>query len=154
LTELASLKEIRLRQDAQLKEIQKQRDVLTDLLKQRNGVSSITSDQLNNKLQTVERDFSQSKEEFETYKIEKKENERMLKEESEKLREEVLKVRSDNARLSGQVEYNNERAKIYNKNLEGYKKQIAVLEERNRGLSDLVARHERSVEALKVCFHL
>lgn len=148
--ELAELKQIRLRQDEKIKEIQQQRDTLNNLLKQRDLNNDHSSDLTLEKLKQTEKDLQATKETFETYKVEKRENERILSESSEKLREEVLRVRSENGRLAGQVEYNNERTKIYNKNLDGYKKEIAVLEERCRGLQGIVGKHEAEIGVLKV----
>jgi chromosome segregation ATPase len=87
---------------------------------------------------------------FEEYRVEKRENERMLKEQCDKLSDDLAKAKSDNFKLTNQVEYNNERFKVYNKNLETYRNTANVLEERNKALSLDCAKLEASLEVIKV----
>lgn len=89
-------------------------------------------------------------EEYDTYKKERAEHEKLSVEQTEKLRDDVMKMRTDNAKLASQVDYNNERTKIYNSNLETYKKNITVLEERNKKYSATTLKLEQNLEMFKV----
>ena len=90
------------------------------------------------------------KEEYDTYRKEKGENDKITNEQLEKLRDDVVRMRTENAKLASTVEYNNERAKIYAANLETYKKNIAVLDEKNKQYQVTILKHEQSIETLKV----
>lgn len=88
--------------------------------------------------------------EYDTYKKERGEHEKLAVEQAERLRDDVMKMRTENAKLASQVDYNNERTKIYNANLETYRKNIQVLEERNKKYGATTLKLELNLEMLKV----
>ncbi|XP_033110270.1 nucleoprotein TPR-like [Anneissia japonica] len=85
--------------------------------------------------------LKQLKEEFDTYRNEKNENEKLLNEQLETLRTQASDFRVQNAKLASQLDFASERYKILQGNIDGYKKEIA-------GLRDKAQKH--STEAIKL----
>ncbi|CAL8094956.1 unnamed protein product [Orchesella dallaii] len=156
MRELEVLREKRKTQDTLLQSIIQQRDALAELLKQPKSPIKVPDPTAAGKLaeiqkqhETLQATHKSLQEEFDTYKKERAEHEKIAVEQTEKLRDDVMKMRTDNAKLGSQVEYNNERAKIYNANLATYKKNITVLEERNKKYSATTLKLEQNLELLK-----
>ncbi|CAL8104152.1 unnamed protein product [Orchesella dallaii] len=156
MRELEVLREKRKTQDTLLQSIIQQRDALAELLKQPKSPVKVPDPTAAGKLaeiqkqhETLQVTHKSLQEEFDTYKKERAEHEKIAVEQTEKLRDDVMKMRTDNAKLGSQVEYNNERAKIYNANLATYKKNITVLEERNKKYSATTLKLEQNLELLK-----
>ncbi|CAH1255215.1 TPR [Branchiostoma lanceolatum] len=92
--------------------------------------------------------LKQLKSEYDTYRKEKAENDRMLQEQLEKLRTEVSDFRTKNARLSSQLEFSVERCKVSQANMESYKKEVASLNERNKKYSNDVVKQQGIINTL------
>ncbi|XP_070555151.1 nucleoprotein TPR-like [Ptychodera flava] len=86
--------------------------------------------------------------EFDQYRKEKSESEKMLNENLEKMREQVSDFRIQNAKLSSQLEFSGERFKILQSNVEGYKKEIEGLRERNQKYTTEVVNHQQTINTL------
>ena len=89
------------------------------------------------------------KKDYAEYKEGKAENDKISNELNEKLKEDLHDAKIKLAKLSSQEEYSSEKFKIMNANLESSKRHNAALEERNKQLHDITARHEISVTALR-----
>ncbi|KAG8185285.1 hypothetical protein JTE90_023894 [Oedothorax gibbosus] len=87
--------------------------------------------------------------EFNNYKKEKAENERMLNELVDKMRADVSDLRIQNAKLAGQVDYSEERVKILQSNLENFKKEHASVKDKNRQHSSLIVQHQHTINSLR-----
>jgi nucleoprotein TPR len=150
--ELDELRAVRSRQEEQIKTVVEQRNNLTKLISDNFKLKDSQAEQQQEKPANtnIVEDLQKVRKEFEEYRVEKRENERMLKEQCDKLRDDLAKAKSDNFKLTNQVEYNNERVKVYNKNLDTYRKTANVLEERNRALSLNISKLEASLEVIKV----
>ncbi|XP_078680358.1 nucleoprotein TPR-like isoform X2 [Branchiostoma floridae x Branchiostoma belcheri] len=92
--------------------------------------------------------LKQLKSEYDTYRKEKAENDRILQEQLEKLRSEVSDFRTQNARLSSQLEFSGERFKVLQANMESYKKEISSLTERNHKYSNDVVKQQGLINTL------
>lgn len=60
----------------------------------------------------------------------------------------VINLRSANAKLDAEVEYQMERFKILNGNVEVYKREIKKLQEQKERQAALVAKHESTISKL------
>ncbi|XP_071964047.1 nucleoprotein TPR-like isoform X2 [Antedon mediterranea] len=76
--------------------------------------------------------LQQLKKEFDTYRIERKENEKLLTEQLDTLRNQVSDFRVQNAKLASQLDFASERYKIVQSNIDGYKKEIAGLRDKSQ----------------------
>lgn len=150
--ELEDLKAMRLRQESVMANVRDQQ-TLTSPSKTALGNScdrdSASASANDDKFSQLDTAYKELKQDFEIYCREKATNETIASEQMEKLREDVSRLRTENAKLSSQIDYNNERAKIYATNLETYKKVIASLEEKNKQLSLTVAKHEQSSQLIR-----
>lgn len=105
---------------------------------------------------------------YKTQLQEKKELERRLNEKIQSLHDALADLRAQNVRLGTQIEYSNEKEKLLmvksqfsfystlffllyalQGNLEGFKKQITILEEKNKSYACTVAKHEQSIAVLR-----
>ncbi|XP_077991395.1 nucleoprotein TPR-like [Glandiceps talaboti] len=86
--------------------------------------------------------------EFENYKKEKGESEKMLNEQLDKMREELSEFRVQNAKLSSQLEFSAERFKILQSNTEGYKKEIQGVKDKNQKYSADIIKHQQTINTL------
>ena len=93
-------------------------------------------------LEKVKKDYAE-------YKEGKAENDKIANEITEKLRDDLHDAKIKLAKLSSQEEYNNEKFKIMTTNLESSKKHNLALEDRNKQLHDITAKHEASVTAIR-----
>ena len=87
--------------------------------------------------------------EFGIYREEKCENERIISEQLEETRKELSEARAKAIKLASKEEWNTERFKLAQSNASGYKREIGLLEERNKSLNAIVAKHEVSIEAFQ-----
>ena len=87
--------------------------------------------------------------EFGIYREEKCENERIISEQLEETRKELNEARAKAIKLASKEEWNTERFKLAQSNASGYKREIGLLEERNKALDNIVAKHEVSIEAFQ-----
>ena len=104
---------------------------------------------LQSKLEESQKTFKEYKEEMDIYRTERQTNEKMLTEELDNMRSEIRELRTQNAKLLSQAEYNEERFKILNTNTLSYKTQIAALEEKNKTYNSTIIKHEQSIMHLK-----
>ena len=93
-------------------------------------------------LEKVKKDYAE-------YKEGKAENDKISNEINEKLKEDLHDAKIKLAKLSSQEEYSSEKFKVMNTNLESSKRHNVALEERNKQLHDITAKHEASVTALR-----
>ncbi|KAJ9578535.1 hypothetical protein L9F63_005264 [Diploptera punctata] len=101
------------------------------------------------KLEESQKSFKEYKEEMDIYRTERQTNERILTEELDNLRSEMRELRTQNAKLLSQTEYNDERFKLLNANTNTYKSQIAALEEKNKTYNTTIVKHEQTIMHLK-----
>ncbi|CAG7834925.1 unnamed protein product [Allacma fusca] len=160
-TEISDLKALKNRHESMIESLSQQRDTFSALLKQQRspvGENSKSFDFTTSqeKILGLEKIVAESntlmqklKEEYDTYRKEKNENDKIANEQLERLRDDLMRLRTDNAKLASQVEYNNERSKVYTANLDTYKKNIAVLEEKSKQYQLTILKHEQSIEAFK-----
>ena len=109
------------------------------------AVSKMVEGDKNKLLQELEK----VKKDYAEYKEGKAENDKISNELNEKLKEDLHDAKIKLAKLSSQEEYSSEKFKIMNTNLESSKRHNVALEERNKQLHDITARHELSVTALR-----
>ena len=95
------------------------------------------------------KELEEVKKDFAEYKVEKATNYKMLNDQVEKMREELTVARTKAAKLGSQEEYNTERFKIAAATNESLKRQLGLLEDRNRQLDKIGGQHETSVMALR-----
>ncbi|GBM37299.1 Nucleoprotein TPR [Araneus ventricosus] len=93
--------------------------------------------------------MNQLQAEFNNYKKEKAENERMLNEQVDKMRNEVSDSRIQNAKLASQCEYYEERVNILQSNLETYKKEYTSFKDKNKQHTDLIVQHQQTINSLR-----
>ncbi|XP_026316957.1 nucleoprotein TPR isoform X2 [Hyposmocoma kahamanoa] len=101
------------------------------------------------KWKETEKHLELLKEEYKTYKEEKVTNERMLFEQIDNMRQDIAKLTAANSKCASTSEYNNERLKILQTNINTYKKQIASLEDKNKAYNATIAKHEVSLQHLR-----
>ena len=158
--EIEDLKAIKSRQEAMIDSLSQQRDTYSSLLKQQRTHGGDISGQVDaaaqEKIASLEKVIADCqsvidklKEEHETYRKEMSENYRIASDQYEKMRDENARLRTENAKLASQTEYHNERAKVFTSNLETYKKNIVILEEKSKLYQQTIFKHEHNVEALK-----
>ena len=107
------------------------------------------SEDKDQRVQELEKQLQEVREEFADYKKEKSENYNMLDRDLHKMRDELFEAKSRAAKLASHEEYNNEKFKILQSNSQGYKRQIEALEMRNKQLDVIAAKHEASVNSLR-----
>ncbi|KAL1517690.1 hypothetical protein ABEB36_001425 [Hypothenemus hampei] len=89
------------------------------------------------------------KEEYETYRTERLEHEKILLEQLETVRNECKDLTKMNGKLSSQAELNEEKFKTMQNNAEIYRKQIVALEKQNSIYSEAIVKHEQAASYLK-----
>ncbi|XP_059140232.1 nucleoprotein TPR-like isoform X2 [Physella acuta] len=173
MTELEHLKDARARQAELVESIVRQRDMYRVLLQQSGTCSElphaalvtstpvssmskavaaqdIKSDDTSKKeLEDTKNALNELKAEFEAYKKDKMENEKIQNETLEKMRQNLSDMRVANTKLSTQLEFATDRYKIVQNNAAGYKKEIDLLQERNHQSAATILRHESAVAHLK-----
>lgn len=85
--------------------------------------------------------------------LQKKESDKTFSEKLDALTEQLAEARSQNARVSAQMEYGDEKEKLLQGNLDSFKKQVAALEQKNKVYACTVAKHEQSIAVLRGAFH-
>ena len=92
--------------------------------------------------------LTEVKKDFDVYREEKCENEKMITEMLDKTREELNETRAKAIKLASLEEWNTERFKLSQTNATNYKNEISLLEERNTTLHSVIAKHENAIDAL------
>ncbi|XP_069823533.1 nucleoprotein TPR isoform X2 [Dendropsophus ebraccatus] len=92
--------------------------------------------------------LKQLKEVFENYRKEKAENDRMLNEQNEKLQEQITELRSQNAKISTQLEFASKRYEMLQDNVEGYRREITTLQEKSQKLSATTQKQEQIINTM------
>ena len=92
--------------------------------------------------------LAEVKKDFDVYREEKCENEKMITEMLDKTREELNETRGKAIKLASQEEWNTERFRLAQTNAANYKKEIGLVEERNKSLHAVIAKHENAIDAL------
>uniref|UniRef100_A0A7N8XMJ0 Nucleoprotein TPR n=1 Tax=Mastacembelus armatus TaxID=205130 RepID=A0A7N8XMJ0_9TELE len=173
--ELESLKEQRSQQIKMSESIVRQRDMYRVLLAQATGVSapseefSLTSTPRRSPAATptsgtptalvsmatesheaveAKAALRQLQEVFSTYKKERVESDKALMEQNEKLQEQLSDLRSQNAKISTQLEFASKRYEMLQDNVEGYRKEIASLREKEQKMAAAVQKHEQTIHTL------
>uniref|UniRef100_A0A3B4WRI9 Nucleoprotein TPR n=1 Tax=Seriola lalandi dorsalis TaxID=1841481 RepID=A0A3B4WRI9_SERLL len=90
----------------------------------------------------------QLQEVFSTYKKERVESDKVLMEQNEKLQEQLSDLRSQNAKISTQLEFASKRYEMLQDNVEGYRKEIASLREKEQKMTASTQKHEQTVHTL------
>ncbi|NXA49130.1 TPR protein, partial [Nothocercus julius] len=105
---------------------------------------------VNESVETVEAKaaLKQLQEVFENYKKEKAENDKLLNEQNEKLQEQVTDLRSQNAKISTQLEFASKRYEMLQDNVEGYRREITSLHERNQKLTATTQKQEQIINTM------
>ncbi|XP_041484562.1 nucleoprotein TPR-like isoform X2 [Lytechinus variegatus] len=98
--------------------------------------------------QETKKAFDTLQTEFDTYRREKGENERMLNDQLETLRKELSEFRVQNTKLSSQLDFSSERYNVLQSNVEGYKKEIAALADKNQKFSSQVVTLQQSASSI------
>ncbi|XP_052775789.1 nucleoprotein TPR-like isoform X2 [Mya arenaria] len=167
--ELGHMKDTRIHQTEMIESIVRQRDMYKTLLHQANSEEvAITSFQQSGAGRTPDKGslkspgldrgaqkqaeesakaLKQLQEDFTTYKKDKHENEKIINAQLDSQRKEVADMRVQNARLSSQLEFAAERNKVSLANMEGYKKEIAVLRDKVQKYTASVAKHEQTINS-------
>uniref|UniRef100_A0A8C9FKG8 Nucleoprotein TPR n=1 Tax=Pavo cristatus TaxID=9049 RepID=A0A8C9FKG8_PAVCR len=92
--------------------------------------------------------LKQLQEVFENYKKEKAENDKLLNEQNEKLQEQVTELRSQNAKISTQLEFASKRYEMLQDNVEGYRREITSLHERTQKLTATTQKQEQIINTI------
>ncbi|XP_044531711.1 nucleoprotein TPR isoform X3 [Gracilinanus agilis] len=178
LTELEQLRESRHHQMQLVDSIVRQRDMYRILLSQATGVviplqaSSLEDVSLTSTpkhpsgvsqvistpapISTVESTeaiearaaLKQLQEIFENYKKEKAENDKIQNEQSEKLQEQITDLRSQNTKISTQLDFASKRYEMLQDNVEGYRREITSLQERNQKLTATTQKQEQIINTM------
>ncbi|XP_039984449.1 translocated promoter region b, nuclear basket protein [Xiphias gladius] len=90
----------------------------------------------------------QLQEVFSTYKKERVESDKALTEQNEKLQEQLSDLRSQNAKISTQLEFASKRYEMLQDNVEGYRKEIASLREKEQKMAAATQKHEQTIHTL------
>ncbi|XP_045392133.1 nucleoprotein TPR isoform X2 [Lemur catta] len=177
LTELEQLRESRQHQMQLVDSIVRQRDMYRILLSQTTGVviplqasslddvSLMSTPKRPNTSQTVSTPtpvpvtesteaieakaaLKQLQEIFENYKKEKADNEKIQNEQLEKLQEQVTDLRSQNTKISTQLDFASKRYEMLQDNVEGYRREITSLHERNQKLTATTQKQEQIINTM------
>uniref|UniRef100_A0A8D0GEX5 Nucleoprotein TPR n=1 Tax=Sphenodon punctatus TaxID=8508 RepID=A0A8D0GEX5_SPHPU len=92
--------------------------------------------------------LKQLQEFFQNYKKEKAENDKLQNEQNEKLQEQVTDLRSQNTRISTQLEFASKRYEMLQDNVEGYRREITSLHERIQKLSATTQKQEQIINTM------
>ncbi|OWK08561.1 hypothetical protein Celaphus_00011211, partial [Cervus elaphus hippelaphus] len=173
LTELEQLRESRQHQMQLVDSIVRQRDMYRILLSQTTGVaiplqasslddiSLVSTPKRSSTSQTastpapviepaeaIEAKAALKQEIFENYKKEKADNEKMQNEQLEKLQEQVTDLRSQNTKISTQLDFASKRYEMLQDNVEGYRREITSLHERNQKLTATTQKQEQIINTM------
>uniref|UniRef100_A0A8C1EHY9 Nucleoprotein TPR n=1 Tax=Cyprinus carpio carpio TaxID=630221 RepID=A0A8C1EHY9_CYPCA len=92
--------------------------------------------------------LKQLQEVFVAYKKEKTESEKALAEQSEKLQDQVTELHSENTKISTQLEFTSKRYEMLQDNVEGYRKEIASLNEKSQKQAAAIQQSEQTIHTL------
>ncbi|KAM5239085.1 nucleoprotein TPR [Ctenodactylus gundi] len=177
LTELEQLRESRQHQMQLVDSIVRQRDMYRILLSQTTGVviplqasslddiSLVSTPKRSSTSQTVSTPtpvpviesteaieakaaLKQLQEIFENYKKEKTDNEKIQNDQLEKLQEQVTDLRSQNTKISTQLDFASKRYEMLQDNVEGYRREITSLQERNQKLTATTQKQEQIINTM------
>ncbi|KAM7409722.1 hypothetical protein PAMA_001286 [Pampus argenteus] len=90
----------------------------------------------------------QLQEVFTAYKKERVESDKGVTEQNEKLQEQISDLRSQNAKISTQLEFASKRYEMLQDNVEGYRKEIASLREKGQKMAAATQKHEQTIHTL------
>lgn len=102
-----------------------------------------------NQIEKLRKQVEMQKDENETYRKEKSDNEKILLEQIENMRGEVKELTRLNCKLSSHCEAYEEKFKVMQNNMEIYKKQITALEKQNKIYNESIIKHEHAATYLK-----
>lgn len=105
--------------------------------------------QLEKKLEDKERKLESLRLEYDNYRKNRVENEKMLNEEIDRYRNDVMKNIKQISDLSGKLEYAQQTIKTLQTNANMYKTQITSLESKVNNYTTIVAKHEQSIIMLR-----
>ncbi|XP_053549834.1 LOW QUALITY PROTEIN: nucleoprotein TPR [Bombina bombina] len=174
LSELQQLRETRTHQMQMVDSIVRQRDLYRVLLAQTTGVSMPAQDDTSlitprkpsgpsstsstpapavstsdsTEAAEAKAALKQLKEVFENYRKEKKENDRILNEQHEKLQDQVTDLRSQNTKISTQLEFASKRYEMLQDNVESYRREITSLQEKTQKLSATTQKQEQIIHTM------
>ncbi|KAK1164025.1 hypothetical protein AOXY_G16008 [Acipenser oxyrinchus oxyrinchus] len=92
--------------------------------------------------------LKQLQEVFSMNKKEKAENDKILNEHSEKLQEQVSELRSQNTKISTQLEFASKRYEMLQDNVDGYRREIASMREKCEKLSATTQKQEQIIHTM------
>uniref|UniRef100_A0A671P4J9 Nucleoprotein TPR n=1 Tax=Sinocyclocheilus anshuiensis TaxID=1608454 RepID=A0A671P4J9_9TELE len=133
--ELEQLKEKRAQDLQKVDAVARQRDMFRMLLTQSVSLVCFASAII---LQEV----------FVAYKKEKTESEKVLTGQSDKLQDQVTELRSENTKISTQLEFTSKRYEMLQDNVEGYRKEIASLNEKTQKRAAAIQQSEQTIHTL------
>ncbi|XP_069377798.1 translocated promoter region b, nuclear basket protein isoform X6 [Paralichthys olivaceus] len=90
----------------------------------------------------------QLQEVFSSYKKERLESDKASTEQSEKFQEQLSDLRSQNAKISTQLEFASKRYEMLQDNVEGYRKEIASLREKEQKMIAATQKQEQTIHTL------
>ncbi|XP_047443060.1 translocated promoter region b, nuclear basket protein [Mugil cephalus] len=90
----------------------------------------------------------QLQEVFSTYKKERMESDKAMTGQNEKLQEQLSNLRSQNAKISTQLEFASKRYEMLQDNVEGYRKEIASLREKGQKMTTATQKLEQTIHTL------
>ncbi|XP_057208864.1 translocated promoter region b, nuclear basket protein isoform X1 [Triplophysa rosa] len=92
--------------------------------------------------------LKQLQEIFVAYKKEKTEAEKSLTKLSEKLQDQVTELRSENTKIATQLEFTSKRYEMLQDNVEGYRKEIATLNEKTQKQTATIQQNQQTIHTL------
>uniref|UniRef100_A0A8C9W3Y4 Nucleoprotein TPR n=1 Tax=Scleropages formosus TaxID=113540 RepID=A0A8C9W3Y4_SCLFO len=92
--------------------------------------------------------LKQLQEAFNTYKKERVESDKIISSQNEKLQEQVSELRSQNAKISTQLEFASKRYEMLQENVDGYRREIASLRDTNQKMSTTSQKHQQAIHTL------
>ncbi|KAM4574038.1 translocated promoter region b, nuclear basket protein isoform 1-T1 [Fundulus diaphanus] len=90
----------------------------------------------------------QLQEVFSSYKKERLESDKAMNEQNEKLQDQLTDLHSQNAKISTQLEFASKRYEMLQDNVEGYRKEIAALREKEQKVAAAAQKLEQTVHTL------
>uniref|UniRef100_A0A4W3JII0 Nucleoprotein TPR n=1 Tax=Callorhinchus milii TaxID=7868 RepID=A0A4W3JII0_CALMI len=165
LVELEGLREARNHQMQMVESIVRQRDMYRILLAHTTGVSipiqglskempqmASTPSQIpaleTTELVQAKAALKQLQLHFETYKKEKAENDKMLNEQNDKLQDGLTQLRTQNTKLSTQLEFASKRYEMLQNNIDAFRREISSLRDRGQKLTTTVQKQEHIICSL------
>ena len=150
LRQIEELRAARERQQLMVENLIQQKEMYKSMVSASGqSVSGAVSKMVDGDKSKLVQELEKVKKDYAEYKEGKAENDKISNELNEKLKEDLHDAKIKLAKLSSQEEYSSEKFKIMNTNLESSKKHNVALEERNKQLHDITARHEISITALR-----